>query len=75
MASNENLFTILLETDYFESLDSLSNPAGILATDEQVTFVEPNLGRYFQFSKVTVTSGGSTAPEIYIRSCFLNYQY
>ena len=74
---SETSYTTLIETEIFESLESLKNPIGTIPQDEVVTLIEPNLGKFFQISKIEymVSQATSAAPaqfaEVFIRSCFL----
>ena len=63
-------FRVLIDTEIYESVQSLSNPIGTLLSDQEVTLIEPNLGKYFQLSKISYETGGTTK-EAFIRSCFL----
>ena len=44
---SDTAYKILIETEIFESTNSLKNPIGTLALDTSVTLIEPNLGKYF----------------------------
>ena len=66
----KQMYKTLIKTDIYESPDSLSNPVGELSQDEQIVLLEPNLGKYFQLSKIVYREGGTNV-EGYIRSCFL----
>ena len=66
MSDIQRTYKVLITTELYDSAESIDNPIGEIAQDQVVEVVEPNLGNYFQFSKVEY--GGL---EYFLRSCFL----
>ena len=90
MADYASQYRVLVKSEIYESLDSLDNPIGyVYPTPDEIhlDLIQPNVGKYFQFSKVTLNESLPVEPEstsrqpglktayrgkeLYIRSCFL----
>ena len=89
MADYASQYRVLIKTEIYESLDSLDNPIGyVYPTDEiHLDLIQPNVGKYYQFSKVVLNDSMPVQPEstslqpglktsyrgkeLYVRSCFL----
>lgn len=66
MSDIQRTYRVLIDTELYDSVESIDNPIGEIAQDEVVEIIEPNLGNYFQFSKVEYDG-----QEVFLRSCFL----